>query len=735
MMAVFTRKFLFLLLVLSTPMLLRAQQWFRYKDFPVNLVPQDITVNDAGTLFLLSADSRIFYKPVTATSWTEIQNVYGPHNSALLNAVCIGVTRQSDRIYIGTTYEGIHFTSNLGANWGSTTLTTNPITGFHEGYGCLTEIRNPNQFFAGLIAEPAVTRFTNEGNSGTISFYSSNILDAPGDIHYTANNKLLVGSSIDGIFLSNDNAATYVQTDFNSGMVLCFAEDNSGRAYALTKSNGAAQYALLFSDNYMNWNTMSLPNNSESYTTLYFDSVSNSLWLGSRSGLYQTSLSAQNWQSRAFNNVNPNVQKVLNDGHGNLHCLTQQNIAQRLQTSGNQWIDNNSGLPGNITEMCFGSQNRLFAFANGLSRIVSVCDPVAGNWNNRSPGTAEQGGIQFVVPAGQDTVYCQYAAGNLYRSVNNGNSFQVMNMPPPPIGLPAIVNLMKYGEKRALFMAHTTLDKLYASFDHTATWNEIANLQGSQIQDFSQDSEGNIFLMVNGLATNFVTHLYQTADSGATWNLVDSSGFVSNDARLYAKGAHTFLVNYNALHKIDLTQANPFVPVNLPAPTAPETESNIARFAIDNTGRYYVLSHYLYHSGNSGQSWSNLGRPATLSNEAVVTDLDFAFDNTPFVLAERTGDLTNKGIYYCRATPLSVDGKLVKTKDKLKLYPNPVSNRLSVQTTYRGGAAITNLLGQALHSFHIDREYTHIDMSSYAPGVYLIRLESGDAVKVVKLSR
>ena len=94
------------------------------------------------------------------------------------------------------------------------------------------------------------------------------------------------------------------------------------------------------------------------------------------------------------------------------------------------------------------------------------------------------------------------------------------------------------------------------------------------------------------------------------------------------------------------------------------------------------------------------------------------------------------GAYY-RLRQFDNDGKETLTKvisvsskgsDKLKTYPNPVSNTLTIETEVKGDFQILNLLGQQVLS---GKTASQIDVSALPQGTYFLKI-STEQVKFIK---
>jgi hypothetical protein len=92
---------------------------------------------------------------------------------------------------------------------------------------------------------------------------------------------------------------------------------------------------------------------------------------------------------------------------------------------------------------------------------------------------------------------------------------------------------------------------------------------------------------------------------------------------------------------------------------------------------------------------------------------------------------------YYRLRQFDNDGKETLTKvifvsskgsDKLKTYPNPVSNTLTIETEVKGDFQILNLLGQPVLSGKTARQ---IDVSALPQGTYFLKI-STEQVKFIK---
>ncbi|NVO02532.1 MAG: T9SS type A sorting domain-containing protein, partial [Bacteroidetes bacterium] len=68
----------------------------------------------------------------------------------------------------------------------------------------------------------------------------------------------------------------------------------------------------------------------------------------------------------------------------------------------------------------------------------------------------------------------------------------------------------------------------------------------------------------------------------------------------------------------------------------------------------------------------------------------------------------------------------------LEIFPNPVTNSMSIQTMQNSLIEITNLQGQVIKSIHNLDKTTTIDVSNLSNGLYLIKATSGKGIIVRK---
>ena len=72
----------------------------------------------------------------------------------------------------------------------------------------------------------------------------------------------------------------------------------------------------------------------------------------------------------------------------------------------------------------------------------------------------------------------------------------------------------------------------------------------------------------------------------------------------------------------------------------------------------------------------------------------------------------------------------------LKIYPNPISNYVTIETsmlTQESVLTLLNLNGQELIKKTINNSITQLDMSSLENGVYFVKVTTNKAVEVKKI--
>jgi len=720
--------YFFIIVLVLQPVFVHSQQWFLYKDFPLNVVPKDIDSSNDGTLFMLTTDFNYYYKPLNG-EWTMM------NQPLLSNGHSILVDKNSNRLYVATGYLGIYYTSNYGATWGNTYLTTNPVSGHHEGYLCFTGTENPNLFFAGLISlSSQITRFTNQGTSGEFKTIdpSGSPNSSAQSMYYTANQKLLIGTINNGIWISENNANSFVQTNLSSGNVFKFTEDSNGKVYALRKDLSSNEITLISSEDYMNWNTLELPDNNETYTTLFYDNQSASLWVGNNSAVFKTPVSAISWQNQNLNNPAPNSVEIINDSHNGLYLFTVNEAAQKL--NGNQWETQNSGLTGETNAITIDSDNKLFTYINFFSNRISSATSPAESWNyaDLDPEGTASGIRNFSISNENEILSTTF--NKIYKSNDNGATYSELNN---PAGITNI-GIAKTGTNNNLFVTSYFGDKLYKSTNEGQSWQEIFDgspvFNSASIIDFLQNGNGELFLLLFDASNGFRFHLYGSVDDGETWDLLFENNTFSDgftiEGKLLSFGTQDYIVTDYSVFEINMLSGPP-TEINLPI--SPASHIPILSFTRTSSGEL-LINYYLdefYKSSDNGTSWTGLGHPvsSTSVNPNPIGPAIHLNDLPFWIISPNNQWNVPPGIYYYLEDILSTKDA---TKNTAVIYPNPAFKTIYIKTGYRGNCKVFDFSGKLLMEKSINGELTQINIDNLPAGTYILRFENGESYKIIK---
>ena len=695
---------------------LNAQEWFKYADFPVNLMPKDVAVNDAGTLFLLTTDNSIFYK-LSDQDWQKM-------TSSVISPTCISVDETSNKLYVGTQNNGMMHTSNFGSTWGVSFIFTNPHTGMHESYNYISNIRNSNLLFAAYLGFNQISKFTNQGNNGQVKTVNSNTDFSVLDIFNTENNKVLIGSN-DGVWISTDTGNTYSASGLSGLNTFSFTEDQENTIYAL--STGGSEGDQLWrsnSDQYNSWTELDLPASSSSFKFVYFDKSADMLWVVNENTIYKSPAHSINWTEENQNQSQPNVVEILDDNQGNLYSFSQENNCQLYTTS--NWENENTGLSGDIQQILLDQNDKLYAYNTFFSNKLSSLNHSEADWVNTAVGT---NGISTLFEYDANTLLLNQW-NQVYKSTDNGSSFETLPLPDEFAAQGGGgIKLFAKGNGSSLFITHSFIgDQLFRSTDLGENW-DLLQLPDSAEQ-IIQDESGNIMAVLFGPNTTFENEIHYSTDNGANWVLLDNEliNFSSSIVLLYTHANQNFVQIENKIYEIELaTETLTEIPIPFSGPNNFDLQ-----FRRNDLGEmFYIDSNFnLYKSVDEGQNWVNLEKPTGVPN-AYTSSLGFGFDEIPFVIFKAYNSTSElQGIYYYGEEILSVEE--IFSPSDLVVFPNPSKSNLNVFTTFRGAYYLFDSVGKLVVKGEIRNEMEKINVQSLPKGIYFLKLENGSSVKILK---
>jgi len=713
------KTFIFLLILTISLNPVKAQQWFKYANFPVNVIPKGITVNDTGTLFLLTTENSIYYKTLTG-DWMRMST------QGILNINCISADITTNRVYVGTTNGGIYYTSDFGANWGNTFLTTSPHTGMHESYNFLSNIRDSNLFFATNLNTNQLVKFVNQGTSGQVKTVNSDTNFGIYDLYYTQNQKLLIGSNM-GIWISTDNGNHYSASGLNGLGTFSFTENETGNVYALSTQD-SDQNKLWVSTNtdYNEWTELSLPTQNNGFKIAYYDPSSSMLWLADGNSIYKSPIENINWSNENHNQNNPDVVGLIDDNHGNFFTFTTENNCQSYIS--NAWESANTGLSGEIHQILFDESDKLFAYNIYFSNKLSSKENLSQDWAYEMIG--ETGGIRTLIKYDTNT-FLLNLWDKAYKSVDNGQNFTELGLPDDFAEQWAGgIGLFKKGENGDLYITHTFIpNTIYASHDTGETWNAI-NLIANP-ENISQDTNGNLFAVLFGMNTEFLPQLFYSTDDGANWTQLENGlmGFSTDTTKLISKGNKNYIQLNGKIYEINI---NNETLTEIPLPFTVPNNFDLG-FTINDQNEFFAMddNYNLYKSLNEGTDWQNLGKPSGVPN-AYITSVVFGYDNTPFVIYKAyNSNSTLQGVYYYAEDEILGLSENILAQNS-QIYPNPSNHSFYIKTMFRGNAKLFDFSGKLYRSENIRNEITELNTSDLPAGIYILRFENGESYKIIK---
>ncbi len=388
--------------------------------------------------------------------------------------------------------------------------------------------------------------------------------------------------------------------------------------------------------------------------------------------------------------------KRSNDGRDKLY---------RSSDEGTTWQEISANFPDNIT-----------GEPAGVNSVVSI-----GNEIFASPNTvnklyvSDNGGITFTVrytfnlvnafitslSTDNNTLYVVPTRGSIYKSTDNGNTFQeiVINY-PSPTGPIANQDFFAIGQNYVLKSNIGTL----GSSDGGITWTKI-------------DPSSSILIQKIYKAKNTI------------WGSPAISG-TSSDG----------LVKYNPSTKTWAPSLN-----NVFVSAGSISSNNNVLFCttigfLDNQRRHYV-------SSDNGSSWTELNRDGILPNNVVVLAkrINEVSDKNYFVVyfSNKAGKVKTI-IYRLPLTTTSIKDQLAKNGFALKPnYPNPFHNQTTISWSMRNASQLTiriyDLNGKEMETLvsgkYLPGEYTKSlnTAGRYKPGIYFCQLQVGNHIVTSKL--
>ncbi len=230
------------------------------------------------------------------------------------------------------------------------------------------------------------------------------------------------------------------------------------------------------------------------------------------------------------------------------------------------------------------------------------------------------------------------------------------------------------------------MDRNGANWDWTNVTGNLPNRYVTEIKS-SINPNGSIYVCFSGYTDNdYSSYLYKTDDFGATW--VDISGNLPN------------------------------VPVN---------DIEIPQGQYDDY-LFAALDGGVYFTQDGGANWDYVGVNLPL---VTISDIEIDYTNQKLIAGTYSRSVFSYDISWIDNLGTDFTGLKEQTSFKLNVYPNPVTNQLTINSTQKGWFKLFDANGRLVLQKNINNQTTTISVINLPKGVYFYKLNNNKG-KLIK---
>jgi hypothetical protein len=134
--------------------------------------------------------------------------------------------------------------------------------------------------------------------------------------------------------------------------------------------------------------------------------------------------------------------------------------------------------------------------------------------------------------------------------------------------------------------------------------------------------------------------------------------------------------------------------------------------------------------------WVMFYQDGSVQSPAPAID-DLGDPNTRWIALDGIGwyDLAAMGYHFSWLAWAFLDGydMIGENAEKVAVYPNPTSSKVTVQAKGMNHITVLNTLGQMVYDANVDGDLQNLDMSQYEAGVYMVRVTSENGTNVQRV--
>lgn len=622
-----------------------ANSWDTYTDDLASIGISDIVVNynDPNIIYAATGDDDagdtysigVIKSTDGGKTWQATDLAYTVQNNIRIRSLIMHPTNP-DILYAAAN-NGLFKTSDGGANW------NRAMPGFY--FDVAFKPGNPNTVYLAstntlFISTDAGQTFMPE-NSLNFSFQPGRLAIGvtPADPEYIY---ILASKDSDnsygGLYLSTDGGNSFT---LKSNSPNIFGRSNDG-----SDSGGQAWYDMAITVFPLNENTVIVGGIN--------------IWRSSNAGTSWT-ISAH-WTGNGAPYVHadihglkyyPNSSKVYACTDGGLFVSPN---------NGTSWTDKSDGLAiPQIYRMGMSSQSPdkiLTGWQDDGTNLLS------GGWGKILGGDGMEAIIDYT---DDNTMYASFYYGRIYRTTNNGNSWDNITDNIPGDGAWVTPYIQDPNKPNTIYVAY---QDLYKSTNQGNTWTKIGNFSGYKMRSLAVAPSNSDYIY-----TGTYNKLYRSKNGGQSWTNI--LGKIPNTITYIAvhptnpEKVYVTTSNYTSGEKVYMSNnAGDFwtnISGNLPNIPANcivyEKNSPDGLYVGTDAGVYYrdtTLNNWVSYSG---------GLP-----NVIVNELGINYSTGKIRAATYGRGLWESHLY----STVSIE-KNISAEKKLKVYPNPASKSINIK--------------------------------------------------------